>query len=109
MSVNPGGKLGPYTIVALLAEGGMAELYLARNMRPGGFDLPCVVKLVKEEFRRDPKYREMFVQEAALCARLQHENIVRIYDFNADGGELFIVMELVDGSSVEALRTGMPH
>jgi serine/threonine-protein kinase len=63
-----------------------------------GFSRPVAIKRVLDGLSRDPQFSDMFIAEAQLCARLQHPNLVSVFDFDRDSdGGLFLVMELVDG------------
>ncbi|MBS2033031.1 MAG: protein kinase [Deltaproteobacteria bacterium] len=109
MDLQPQQKLGQYTVLRKLAEGGMAEIYLATRGGASGFSKNCVIKRVKAKFRTDAKFRAMFELEAKLAANLEHSNIVQIFDFQSSDGELFLAMQYVDGCSLEELRNRLPN
>lgn len=92
-------RLGPYELVRRLATGGMAEVYLARRAGPHGFQKTVAVKRVLPQLARDPNFLAMFVDEARVCARLCHPNIVQVFDFGEHEGELYMAMEYVDGTT----------
>ena len=109
MDLKPQHKLGEYTVLRKLAEGGMAEIYLATRGGASGFSKNCVIKRVKDQHRQDDKFRAMFELEAKLAANLEHSNIVQIFDFQStEDGELYLAMQYVDGCSLEQLRHRMP-
>ncbi|MGI8985153.1 MAG: Stk1 family PASTA domain-containing Ser/Thr kinase [Acidimicrobiales bacterium] len=85
---------GRYQIVRHLARGGMAEVYLARDLL---LDRPVALKVLFPEFATDRSFVERFRREARSAANLNHPNIVSIYDWGEEGGTYFIVMEYVDG------------
>jgi len=85
---------GRYQIVRHLARGGMAEVYLARDLL---LDRPVAVKVLFPEFASDRSFVERFRREARAAANLNHPNIVSIYDWGEENGTYFIVMEYVDG------------
>jgi len=85
---------GRYQIVRHLARGGMAEVYLARDLL---LDRPVAVKVLFPEFASDQSFVERFRREARAAANLNHPNIVSIYDWGEENGTYFIVMEYVDG------------
>jgi len=85
---------GRYQIVRHLARGGMAEVYLARDLL---LDRPVAVKVLFPEFASDRSFVERFRREARAAANLNHPNIVSIYDWGEEDGTYFIVMEYVDG------------
>lgn len=92
-------RLGPYELVRRLATGGMAEVYLARRAGPHGFQKTVAVKRILPQFARDTDFVAMFVDEARVCARLGHPNIVQVFDFGEQDGELYMAMEYVDGTT----------
>ncbi len=97
-----------YEIHRLIARGGMAQVYLARDRQ---LDRPVAVKELVPEFAADPAFVERFRREAQSAARLTHPNIVSVYDWGTQDGTYFIVMEYVDGPSLSQLirRDGALH
>lgn len=93
-----GKTLSHYEIVALLGEGGMGEVYRARDPR---LDRDVAVKVLPPEFAQDAARRRRFEQEARTLAALSHPNTVPIFDFGVEEGIAFAVMELVDGRTLE--------
>ena len=95
-----------YEIHRRLARGGMAQVYLARDR---SLDRPVAVKELVPEFATDPSFVERFRREAQAAANLSHPNIVGVYDWGAQDGTYFIVMEYVDGPSLSrVLRADGP-
>jgi serine/threonine-protein kinase len=92
-------RLGPYELLRRIATGGMAEVYVARRAGPHGFQKIVAVKRILPQFARDPDFVAMFVDEARVCARLGHPNIVHVFDFGEEEGELYMAMEYVDGTT----------
>jgi tRNA A-37 threonylcarbamoyl transferase component Bud32 len=97
-----GRMVGRYELVRPLGRGGMAEVFLARRRGPGGVEKRLVVKRIRRERARDPRFLKLFVQEARLSMSLAHKNIVPMFDFGRAGDELFLVMEYVDGVDLGA-------
>jgi len=95
MPLSAGDKLGPYEILAPIGAGGMGEVYRARDTR---LNREVALKVLPDDFARDPARRQRFEQEARAVAALNHPNIVAIYDV----GENFLVSELVDGQTLRA-------
>src|SRR5680860_1083661 len=89
-----------YELVRLIARGGMAEVYLARDQR---LDRSVAVKVLSAEFARDPSFVARFRREAQAAANLNHPNIVSIFDWGQEEGTYFIVMEYVEGQSLRDL------
>jgi serine/threonine-protein kinase len=95
--------IGPYQIEYRLATGGMAEVFVAKRVGPHGFTKRVALKRILPQYARDPDFVSMFVDEARLAAQLEHPNIVQVFDFGETDGELFLAMELVDGTNVNRL------
>jgi predicted Ser/Thr protein kinase len=77
----------------------MGVVYRGRHP---GLDVPVAIKVLADNYSRDPSFRRRFQREAATIASLNHPGIVRVYDFDEDEGSLFIVMEFVEGRSLRA-------
>ncbi len=99
-----GTKIGRYVVKRKLAEGGMAEIYLCAAVGPEGFEKEVVIKVVRSFLARDEAFMKMFVDEARLASRLNHANIVQIFDFAKHDDSHFIAMEYVRGVSLWDLR-----
>jgi len=97
MSLTPGTRLGPYEIVAPLGAGGMGEVYRARDTR---LERDVAIKVLPDEFARDPERLARFEREAKLLASLKHPNIAAIYGLEEDAGRRFLALECVEGSSL---------
>src|SRR5262249_8863717 len=94
--------LGRYRLIALLGQGGMADVYLACTRGPGGFQKLLVVKLAR--FTGDPMFSTMFLDEARLAAQLSHPNVVQTYEIGEEASRHYIVMEYLDGANLSRLR-----
>jgi len=95
--------LGPYTLIERVAAGGMAEVYVARRRGPHGFEKIVALKRILPELAQDHDFVSMFVDEARVSARLCHPNVVQVFDFGEDSGELYMAMEYVEGTTVAKL------
>jgi serine/threonine protein kinase/pimeloyl-ACP methyl ester carboxylesterase len=95
--------LGKYRLVRRLAVGGMAEVYLAKVAGPGGFEKTLVLKRVLPHLAEDEEFVAMFRSEASLAARLNHQNLVSIFDFGQEGDDWYLVMEFIDGPNLFGL------
>lgn len=89
--------LGRYTVLGKLTQGGMAEVYLARQKGPAGYSKLVVVKRVKPSLANDKDFVAMFVNEARLAALINHPNVVQIFDLGQDKRDWFLAMEFLDG------------
>ena len=93
----PARRLGRYELLDRLGKGGMGVVYRARDTK---LDRPVAVKLLLGDLEGDDETRERFLREARAAGELNHRNIIQIYDFGEDGGRAFIVMELLEGASL---------
>jgi len=89
-----------YQIEGRIGSGGMAEVYRARDLM---LERTVAVKLLREDFSKDPTFRERFRQEAKAAANLSHPNIVTIHDFGFDEKQIFIVMEYIPGTDLKTI------
>ena len=94
MALSSGVRLGVYEILAKLGEGGMGEVYRARDTR---LKRDVAIKVLPESFALDPDRLTRFEREAELLATLNHPNIAAIYGFEESGSISGIVLELVEG------------
>src|SRR5688572_11532942 len=93
-----------YIVERRLGGGGMAEVFLGRTVGAEGFSRPVAIKRVIAGHADNPQFVQMFVAEAQISARLQHPNIVSVLDFDRDdAGRPFLVMEHVEGTSLQEL------
>lgn len=92
-----------YEIQREIAQGGMAEVYLARDRL---LERPVALKALFPEFAREPSFVERFRREAQAAANLNHPNIVGIHDWGQEGGTYFIVMEYVEGRTLRDVLRG---
>ncbi len=92
--------VGGYQITQLLAAGGMAEIYLARKVGPGGFEKRVVLKRIAKKLLGDREIEAMFLDEARVQALLDHPHVVQIHDMGLDKGSYWIAMEFVSGATL---------
>ncbi|HVK74871.1 MAG TPA: protein kinase [Kofleriaceae bacterium] len=95
-----GQRLGNYELVALLALGGTAEIYLARIDGTAGFEKYVVVKCLHDHLADDREFVQMFLDEARLGAQLAHSNIVQTLGLGAQDDRYYLVMEHIAGMSL---------
>jgi len=98
-----GSTANSYQVIAKLATGGMAEIYLARVAGVAGVERYVVMKRVLREHASDIHFLKMFLDEARLAAQLQHPNIAQVYDVGKLGDSYFFTMEYVHGDTVRAI------
>src|ERR1043165_3429573 len=90
-------KLGRHNVVGHLATGGMAEILLGRVVGESGFERPVVLKRILPHLARTQAFVDMFLDEARIVARIRHPNVVSVHELGRAAGELFLVMEYVEG------------
>ncbi len=103
MFLAPGAKLDKYEVVAPLAVGGMAELYVVRSRGIASFEKLCVLKRILPQHARDDEFVKMFLDEARLAATLHHPNVVQVYDIGVIDGLYYFTMEYVHGQDLSAI------
>src|SRR5215831_17636528 len=92
--------VGRYALYGEIASGGMATVHFGRLLGPVGFCRTVAIKRLHPQFAKDPEFVSMFLDEARLAGRIQHPNVVATLDVVALEGELFLVMEYVQGESL---------
>ncbi|NUP07507.1 MAG: serine/threonine protein kinase [Polyangiaceae bacterium] len=98
-----GRVIGRYALFDALAKGGMATVHFGRLLGPEGFARTVAIKRLHPPYATDPEFVSMFLDEARMCARIRHPNVVPTLDVVAKGGEVFLVMEYVHGESLGQL------
>jgi serine/threonine-protein kinase len=88
---------GQYKLIDRLAVGGMAEVFLAHQSGPDGFEKPVVIKRIRPHLSQQSAFVRMFLNEARLAAQLNHPNIVQIHDLGKVGDSYYIGMEYLFG------------
>jgi len=94
---------GEYKILKKLATGGMAEVFLAKRIGMKGFEKLLAIKRILPQFAQNEEFIAMFIDEAKLAAKLNHRNIVQIYDFGSHQGSYYIAMEYVFGKDLRSV------
>src|SRR6476646_4378200 len=104
MALTIGAQLGSHEITALLGKGGMGEVYCARDTK---LKREVAIKILPDEFSRDPARVSRFQREAEVLALLNHPNIAAIYDLQEAEDTRFLVLELVEGETLaERIQRG---
>ncbi len=99
MSLAPGVRLGAYEVIALIGSGGMGEVYRGRDTR---LNRTVAIKILQDQHAGDPNFRERFQREAHAISSLEHPNICALYDVGEHEGTSFLVMQLLDGETLES-------
>src|SRR5512147_610587 len=100
MSFNVGENIGPYRIVEQLGHGGMATVYKAYH---AALDRYVAIKVLHPAFKQDPNFLARFNREARIVAKLDHPNIVPIYDFAEHEGTPYLVMRYIEGRTLKVI------
>jgi serine/threonine protein kinase len=100
---TPGRTLGRYELITRIGEGGMAEVYLARQRGPKAFEKLVVVKTVHPRLASKQSLAEALLEEARIAAKVRHPHVVDIYDLGEEDGTYFIAMEYLEGESMTSI------
>lgn len=92
-----------YQLSKRIARGGMAEIYLGKAVGEDAFQRICAIKRILPHYSGDKEFIQMFRDEAHICKRLQHANIVQVYDFTEVDQSYALIMEYVDGADLRTL------
>jgi serine/threonine protein kinase len=95
-----GRRFGAYEVLEELGSGGMGKVYRAKNVT---LERVVALKTLAPQFSADQGFVQRFLKEARAAARLNHPNIVQIYDFGCEEGLYYLAMEYVDGQSLQTL------
>ena len=98
-------RIGPYLIHQKVAQGGMAELFLADYVREDGFRRKVAIKRILPHLAGNSEFIKMFTREARLAALLQHPNVVQIFDYGNIENAYFIAMEYIHGKNLKEILT----
>jgi Tol biopolymer transport system component len=105
MTLASGTKLGPYEVISPLGAGGMGEVYRARDTR---LERDVAVKVLPTNLSSDPSLRQRMEREAKAVSKLSHPHICTLHDIGHQDGVDFLVMELVEGETLERRLTKGP-
>jgi len=90
-------RLGRYELVARIASGGMGEIFLARLEGAAGFEKLFVIKRILPHLADDVRFRAMLIAEARIASVMTHANLCQVYELGETEGQLYIVMEYLEG------------
>ncbi len=99
MPFTSGENVGPYRIIEQLGQGGMATVFQAYH---AGLDRFVAIKVMHPAFKQDPTFLARFQREARVVAKLDHPNIVPIYDYAEHNGNPYLVMKFIEGETLKA-------
>src|SRR5262245_32820515 len=100
---TPHSQVGRYVLFDVIATGGMASVHLGRLDGAVGFSRVVAIKRLHPHLALDQDFRDMFLSEARLAARVRHPNVVQTFDVVATGDEVSLVMEYVQGEALSWL------
>lgn len=98
-----GQSLDRYELVYPVARGGMARVWVAKLRGKHGFEKMVALKTILPTFAEDQRFRRMFLDEAKIASGIEHVNVAQILDLGEQAGQLYLVMEWVDGDSLQEL------
>ncbi|MBM4328338.1 MAG: cyclic nucleotide-binding domain-containing protein [Deltaproteobacteria bacterium] len=98
--------IGRYVINEIIGQGGWSIVYKGAH---SSLPMPVAIKMLKHDMAMDPDFMDRFQNEARVIARLSHENLVRVYDIEHLYRTVFIVMEYLEGSSLEDILDSLPR
>src|SRR5580698_8145960 len=99
--MEPGTQIGSYTLQRRIGAGGMGEVWLGEHVRLGR---RAAIKLLHANFSSQTEIVTRFFNEARAATAIADPGIVQIFDYGEDGGVAYIVMEMLDGETLEARR-----
>jgi len=106
MPFQQGENVGPYRIIEQLGQGGMATVFKAYHPN---LDRYVAIKVLHPAFMQDPQFLERFQREARVVAKLDHSNIVPVFDYADHNGQSYLVMKFIEGETLKAvLDRGWP-
>ena len=93
-------RFGKFILTEKLAEGGMGEVFLARQRGLGQFERVVVLKRLRRDLTADDRFETLFLEEARISARLSHPNVVQVYEFGHIDDSYFLTLEYVRGAKI---------
>ncbi|HET7504114.1 MAG TPA: serine/threonine-protein kinase, partial [Kofleriaceae bacterium] len=97
-------RFGKYSLVARLATGGMAEIFLARLQGAAGFEKLVCIKRILPHLARDKQFVAMFLDEARIAARISHPNVCQVFELGEIDGSYYLAMEYLEGVPLACFR-----
>lgn len=100
VALSAGTRLGPYEIIAPIGSGGMGEVYRAKDTR---LERTVAIKILTQALLNRPDFRQRFEREAKLISKLNHPHICTVHDVGEHEGVPFLVMEYLEGPTLDEL------
>jgi len=101
--LKSGSMLGPYELLVKLGRGGMATVWVAREVAADGSQRLVAVKAMLPELLRRSNFRAMFLEEGQIVRSIDHPNVVKVHEVSEAGGSLYMAMEWVEGDSLRTI------
>lgn len=102
-------RIGRYELLVELGRGGMAELFLAHWQHDShDWSKLVAIKRILPQFAQDAQFREMFLNEGRIAARMSHANVCQVFELDEVDGDLFLAMEYLEGVSWDQLIAALP-
>jgi serine/threonine-protein kinase len=102
--LTPGERLDRYELLCPIAEGGMASVWAGRIRGKYGFEKLVAIKTILPRYAANARFRDMFLDEANIAARIDHPNVAQIFDLGEERSLLYLAMEYVDGDALSKLN-----
>lgn len=102
-----GRRLGRYELLGEIGCGGMATVWLGRVSGPRGFERLVAIKQIHPHLLTDPKFVEMFHDEARIAACIRHPNVCSVFDFGDDDGTFYLAMDYLEGASLAVVQSAL--
>jgi eukaryotic-like serine/threonine-protein kinase len=103
-TLAPGLVLDRYELICPIARGGMASVWIARQTGKHGFERIVAIKTILPEFAADASFQTMFLDEARITSRIEHNNVARVLDVGEQQGVTYLVIEYVDGDALSTIN-----
>lgn len=103
----PGFVLDRYELLSLYAEGGMASVWTAQSRGKHGFERVVALKTILPKYSASSSFRDMFLDEARIAARIHHVNVAQVIDLGEQDGIMFLAMEWVDGDTLSKIERAL--
>ncbi len=100
----PGFKLDRYELLCPIAEGGMASVWIGRQVGKHGFQKLVAIKTILPKYASEERFQTMFVDEARIASRIEHANVTQILDVGEQHDVTYLVMEYIDGDALSRLH-----
>lgn|GEM_PF-4026079 len=103
-------QFGRYQLIRRLAQGGMAEIFLASTVSVEGFEKQVIIKKMLAKWSKDKNFVDKFIDEAKISSKLHHANIVQVFDFGLHDDHYYLALEYVSGADLsQIIKSNRAH